>query len=58
MSEWEKAKKGQFYMPPVDPELVEGLRRSQELNYEYNHLRPSQMEERQKMIRDNFVQMG
>jgi len=58
MSEWEKAKKGQFYMPPVDPELVEGLRRSQELNYEYNHLRPSQMEERQKMIRDNFGKTG
>jgi len=45
-------------MPPVDPELVEGLRRSQELNYEYNHLRPSQMEERQKMIRDNFGKTG
>lgn len=58
MSEWEKAKAGCFYMPAADKELVEGLKKSQELNYEYNHLRPSQMEERMHMIRENFGKVG
>ena len=58
MTEWEKAETGVFYMPFEDPKLVEGLKRSQELNYDYNMLRPSQMEERQKMIRENFGKVG
>lgn len=58
MTEREKAEAGLFYMPPSDPELVEGLKRSQELNYDYNMLRPSQMEERKKMIRENFGKVG
>lgn len=58
MTEWEKAEAGLFYMPPSDPELVEGLKRSQELNYDYNMLRPSQREERKKMIRENFGKVG
>ena len=45
MTEWEKAETGVFYMPFEDPKLVEGLKRSQELNYDYNMLRPSQMED-------------
>ena len=58
MSEWEKAKQGKFYMPASDPDLVEGLKKSQDLNYRYNHLHPSAMEERQKMIRENFGKVG
>lgn len=58
MSEWEKAKSGTFYMLASDPELVEGLKKSQDLNYRYNQLHPSMLEERQKMIRENFGSIG
>lgn len=58
MTEWEKAEAGMFYMGAEDPRFMESLRKSQELNYEYNMLRPSQMEERSKIIRENFGKTG
>ena len=58
MTEWEKAEAGLLYMLVDDERLVEGLKKSQELNYDYNHLRPSQMEERRKLIIDNFGKIG
>lgn len=58
MTEWEKAEAGLLYQAHLDPELDNGRRRSQELNYDYNALRPCQREERDKLIRDNFRKVG
>ena len=54
MTEWEKAAAGVFYQANHDPEIIGDLRKWQERNYEYNMLRPSQMEERRQMIREYF----
>lgn len=58
MTEWEKAEAGLLYQAHLDPELYKGRKRSQELNYDYNQLRPCQQEERDKMIYDNFEKVG
>lgn len=58
MTEWEKAEAGLLYDAHMDEKIVRGRRRSQELNYDYNALRPCQFEERDKMIRDNFRKVG
>ena len=58
MTEWEKAEAGLFYMPAEEEKCIEGLKRSQDLNYRYNQLHPSKIEERQKMIRENFGKVG
>lgn len=58
MTEWEKAEAGLLYDAHMDENIVRGRRRSQELNYDYNALRPCQFEERDKMIRDNFRKVG
>ncbi len=58
MTEWEKAEAGFLYDAHMDENIVQGRRRSQELNYDYNALRPCQFEERDKMIRDNFRKVG
>lgn len=58
MTEWEKAAAGVFYQANHDPEIIGDLRTWQERNYEYNMLRPSQMEERREMIRKYFGKVG
>lgn len=58
MTEREKAEAGLLYDARYDREVVEGLRRSQELCYDYNALRPSQTAERAQMIRKNFKSTG
>ncbi|MCI8861212.1 MAG: sugar O-acetyltransferase [Lachnospiraceae bacterium] len=58
MTEKEKAEAGLLYDAKYDKEVMEGLRRSQELSYDYNALRPSQIEERAQMIRENFKSTG
>lgn len=58
MTEKEKAEAGLLYDAKYDKVVMEGLRRSQELSYDYNALRPSQIEERAQMIRENFKTTG
>ncbi len=58
MTEWDKAATGVFYQANHDPEIIGDLRKWQERNYEYNMLRPSQMEERREMIRKYFGKVG
>ena len=55
MTEKEKAEAGLLYDAHGDLEIVQGRLLSQELCYDYNMLRPSQMEERNEMIRKNFA---
>ncbi len=40
MTEYEKAEAGLLYDAHFDPQVDQGRRRSQELNFEYNALRP------------------
>ena len=58
MTEWEKAEAGLFYDAYKDARLAERRNFSQELNYDYNMLRPCQRQERDKMIRENFRSVG
>ena len=58
MTEYQKAEAGLLYQAHLDPEVDKGRRKSQELNYDYNQLRPCQLEERDKMIRENFGKVG
>lgn len=58
MTEQEKELRGLWYQAIYDDEIVAGRKRSQELNYDYNALRPAQKEERERMIRQNFAQVG
>ena len=58
MTEWEKAEAGLLYDAYKDERLAERRKFSQELNYDYNALRPCQTEQRDKMIRENFRKVG
>lgn len=58
MTEWEKAEAGLLYDAHGDVQIVSQRKRSQELNYDYNMLRPSQRTEREQMIRENFHSVG
>lgn len=58
MTEKEKAEAGLLYDANKDPEIVKGRLVSQELSYDYNMLRPSQIAERQEMIRKHFAKTG
>ncbi len=58
MTEYEKAEAGYLYSAHADPEVDRGRRRSQELNYAYNQLAPSQLEERRRMLQENLGHMG
>ncbi len=58
MTEYQKAEAGLFYDARYDKEIDTGRRRSQEISYKYNQLAPSQLEEREKMIRDNLGHAG
>lgn len=57
-SEKEKAILGELYNANYDQELIEERNRCKELCYEYNHLRPSNTEERETIIRDLFGKTG
>lgn len=58
MTEKEKAEAGFLYDPVHDEAFIAGQRRSQELSFSYNALRPSQTAEREEMIRRNFKHTG
>ena len=57
MTEWEKAEAGMFYVGKQE-ELDRERRFSQELSFEYNALRPSQIREREEIIRKHFKKTG
>ena len=58
MTEREKAEAGLLYDAKMDPEVVRGRKESQELCFDYNMLRPSQIKEREDMIRKHFAKTG
>ncbi len=58
MTEYEKAEAGFLYQAHQDEEVNQKRERSQELNYFYNCLKPSQKKEREKIIRENFRHTG
>ena len=51
MTEKEKMEKGDLYDAAI-PELIEQLLSTRDKIFELNHLRPSQLEEREKLIRE------
>ena len=58
MTEYEKAEAGLLYDAHSDKEVDQGRRRSQALSYEYNQLAPWQLEERDRMLRENLGHVG
>ncbi len=58
MTEWEKAEAGLLYDAKYDPDLDKGRKASQELSFDYNALRPSQIKEREEMVRKHFKKTG
>ncbi|MHA6528755.1 sugar O-acetyltransferase [Paenibacillus sp. BAC0078] len=58
MTEKEKAQKGLLYDNNNDKQLVEERLQAKELCYDYNHLRPSRIAEREAMIRELFAKTG
>ncbi len=53
-TEKEKARSGRLYDANYDPELIAERQACKEMYYELNHLRPSQMAEREAIIRKLF----
>ena len=51
MTEKEKMEKGELYDAAI-PELIEQLLSTRDKIFELNHLRPSQLEKREKLIRE------
>lgn len=51
MTEKEKARQGMLYDANHDPQLIEERTRCKELCHEYNHIRPSDMAERTRLMR-------
>lgn len=58
MTEWEKAEAGLLYDAKYDSDLDKGRKASQELSFDYNALRPSQIKEREEMVRKHFKKTG
>ena len=58
MTEKEKAEAGLLYDATYDKEIDLGRKYSQELSFDYNALRPSQIKEREEMIRRHFKRTG
>ncbi len=54
MTEKEKMEKGELYDAAI-PELIEQLLSTRDKIFELNHLRPSQLEKREKLIREIIV---
>ena len=50
MTEKEKRNKGEIYNPNYDKELRAEMVKAQDLCYAYNQIRPSNLEERMKLI--------
>lgn len=57
-SEKEKCRRGELYDANNDPELLDERLACKELCYTYNHLRPSQSEQRGEIIRRLFGKTG
>ena len=51
MTEWEKAQKGYLYDANYDKEIVESRTRCADLCYEFNNLRPSDIEKQQELLK-------
>ncbi|WP_136606456.1 sugar O-acetyltransferase [Paenibacillus dokdonensis] len=58
LSEKEKAEKGLLYDNNNDKQLVQERLNAKELCYDYNHLRPSMMEERETLIKQLLAKTG
>ena len=58
MTEYEKAEAGYFYQAHADAEIDERRKKSQELNYKYNILRPCQQKERVLFLNKNMGKVG
>lgn len=58
MTEKEKAEAGMLYDASHDEEIVRERRESQELCFTYNSLRPSQIEEREAIVRKYLKKTG
>ena len=58
LTEKEKAEAGLLYDANSDPQIVRDRLISQELCYDYNMLRPSQIKEREEMIRKHLAKTG
>jgi len=58
MTEKEKAEKGILYNANYDKEILEERKKCQELCYEYNQLRPSDMDKRTGLIRKIVKRTG
>ncbi|UQZ37723.1 maltose acetyltransferase [Paenibacillus sp. PK3_47] len=58
MTEKEKAQKGLLYDNNNDKQLVEERLQAKERCYDYNRLRPRQLEERKELIRKLFAKTG
>lgn len=58
MTEYEKAEAGLLYDAHFDPQVDQGRRRSQELSFDYNALRPCQLKEREQMLREHLGHAG
>lgn len=58
MTEREKAEAGLLYDANKDPQIVQERMMSQELSYNYNMLRPGQLEERRAFIRRYLGKTG
>lgn len=58
MSEKEKMLKGEIYNANYDEELFKERQYAKELCYEYNNLRPSELEKRKEIVRKLFKKTG
>ena len=57
MTEWEKAQKGYLYDANYDKEIVEARKRCADLCYEFNNLRPTDIEKQQELLKKIFGKM-
>ena len=58
MTEKEKVKQGLIYNPNYDEELTNERNKAKEICQEYNNLKPTQLEERKKVIKKLFGKTG
>ncbi len=58
LSEKEKCLRGELYDANYDEELIQERQKCKELLYDYNNLRPSEIESRSEIIRELFGKTG
>ena len=58
MTEKEKRDKQELYNANYDNEIIEEMKKAKDLCYEYNNIKPSERELREKMIKKIFKKTG